>query len=98
VDLRTGDATELEPEGVTLIITNPPMGRRLLRDRSLGALLDAFVAHAGRVLVPGGRLVWLSPLPERTRAAARAARLDAPPGPSVDMGGFEAELQTLKKS
>lgn len=98
VDLRSGDATELQPEGVTLIITNPPMGRRLLRDRTLGALLDAFVAHAARVLVPGGRLVWLSPLPERTRARARTARLDAPAGPLVDMGGFEAELQTLRKT
>jgi SAM-dependent methyltransferase len=98
VDLRVGDATDLQPSGVTLIVTNPPMGRRLLRDRTLAALLDAFIAHAARVLTPGGRLVWLSPLPERTRAAAIAARLEAPPGPMVDMGGFDAELQTLRKA
>jgi hypothetical protein len=97
VDLRVGDATELAPPGVTLIVTNPPMGRRLLRDRTLGALLDAFVAHAARLLAPGGRLVWLSPLPDRTRACGIAARLQALPGLMVDMGGFEAELQTLQK-
>jgi hypothetical protein len=96
-ELRLGDATHLAPEGVTLIVTNPPMGRRLARDRTLGPLLGDFVAHAARVLVAGGRLVWLSPLPELTRRAADAAGLRAPTGPMVDMGGFEAELQTLKK-
>ena len=97
VELRVGDATYLAPEGVTLIVTNPPMGRRLARDRSIGPLLAAFVAHAARVLAPGGRLVWLSPLPELTRRAATEAGLRAPTGPVVDMGGFDAELQTLKK-
>jgi len=97
VDLRAGDATALAPPGVTLIVTNPPMGRRLLRDRTLGALLEAFVAHAAQVLAPGGRLVWLSPLPDRTRASGIAAGLQSSPGPLVDMGGFDAELQTLRK-
>jgi tRNA G10 N-methylase Trm11 len=95
-DLREGDALALHPDAVTLIITNPPMGRRLARDGSIGDLLDQFVLHAARVLVPGGRLVWLSPLPERTRRSARRAGLDARgAGPMVDMGGFEAELQVL---
>ncbi len=96
-ELRLADATRAEPGRVTLIITNPPMGRRLVRDRSLGALLDAFVAHAARVLEPGGRLVWLSPLPERTTQAATRAGLRPAPGRLVDMGGFEADLQTLRK-
>jgi len=97
-ELCLGDATRLVPEGVTLIVTNPPMGRRLARDRTLGPLLTDFVAHAARVLSPGGRLVWLSPLPELTRRAAAAAGLRGPTGPLVDMGGFDAELQTLKKA
>jgi len=96
-DLRVGDATELRPERVSLVITNPPMGRRLLRDRTLGDLLDVFVAHVARVLEPGGRLVWLSPLPDRTRRAAAAGGLRGTPGPLVDMGGFEAELQTFQR-
>jgi hypothetical protein len=96
-ELRTGNATELRPPDVSLILTNPPMGRRLLRDRSLATLLEAFVAHAARVLVPGGRLVWLSPLPSRTRQVAQEAGLRATPGGPVDMGGFEAELQRFHK-
>jgi 23S rRNA G2445 N2-methylase RlmL len=96
-ELRGGDALELHPAGVSLILTNPPMGRRLVRDSSLGSLLDAFVRHSARVLVPGGRLTWLSPLPERTRATARAAGLRASPGTLVDMGGFEAELQRFER-
>lgn len=96
-ELRLGDATHLAPEGVTLIVSNPPMGRRLARDRTLGPLLADFVAHAARVLAPGGRLVWLSPFPELTRRAAAEAGLRGPTGPLVDMGGFDAELQTLKK-
>jgi hypothetical protein len=95
-ELRVGDAARLMPERVSLVLTNPPMGRRLLRDRTLGSLLDAFVSHVARVLVPGGRLVWLSPLPDRTRRAATAAGLRGTPGPLVDMGGFEAELQTFQ--
>ncbi len=98
-ELRAGNATELRPEGVSLILTNPPMGRRLVRDRSLGTLLDAFVAHAARVLVPGGRLIWLSPLPDRTRKVAHEVGLRTTPGGTrVDMGGFEAELQRFQKT
>ena len=97
-ELRLGDATRLTPEGVTLILTNPPMGRRLARDRTLEPLLAAFVAHTARVLEPGGRVVWLSPLPELTRRAAAEARLRAEPGPPVDLGGFDAELQILRKT
>lgn len=97
-ELRTGDATELRPEGVSLVLTNPPMGRRLVRDRSLGLLLETFVTHAARVLVRGGRLVWLSPLPERTRRVAHEVGLRGGPGVLVDMGGFEAELQRFQKT
>jgi hypothetical protein len=73
------------------------MGRRLVRDATLGALLDRFVAHAARVLAPGGRLVWLSPFPGQTRARAEACGLHTPTGPLVDLGGFEAELQVFSK-
>jgi tRNA G10 N-methylase Trm11 len=97
-ELRAGNALELRPHGVSLILTNPPMGRRLVRDRTLGDLLDAFVTHAARVLMPGGRLVWLSPLAERTRSRAISLGLRGTPGPSVDLGGFEAELQSFRRA
>jgi predicted RNA methylase len=92
-ELTLADALQHAPAGVTSIITNPPMGRRVARDGSLRELLGAFVAQAARVLAPGGRLVWLSPLPELTAERARAAGLTVDAVTSVDMGGFSAELQ-----
>ncbi|HEY3666213.1 MAG TPA: methyltransferase, partial [Polyangiaceae bacterium] len=69
--LTQADARSHRLRNVSLIITNPPMGRRVARDGSLGPLLDAFLEHAKSVLAPKGRLVWLSPLPDRTAATAR---------------------------
>lgn len=95
--LVQGDALSLSPADVSVIVTNPPMGRRLARDGSLSRLLRDFVGHAARVLRPGGRLVWLSPLPRVTERAAREAALTATLGPDVDMGGFSAQLQVLAR-
>ncbi len=87
------DALAHSPRGVTLIVTNPPMGRRASRGPDLMDTLDRFVAHASSVLVPGGRLVWISPSPRRTRAAAARAGLTLDWARTVDMGGFEGEMQ-----
>jgi hypothetical protein len=99
VDARLcqADALTFTPSDAapTLIITNPPMGRRVARDGSLAALLERFLEHARRVLSPGGRLVWLSPLPERTVQHARQLGFRVDAGPHVDMGGFTAQLQRL---
>lgn len=91
------NALEFAPADVSLILTNPPMGRRLLRDGSLSGLLTAFVRHAASVLRPSGRLVWLSPLPRETERAARSAGLRVAAGPEVDMGGFSACFQMLTR-
>ncbi len=90
-------ALEFAPAGVSLIVSNPPMGRRVARDGSLAELLGGFVRHAARVLRPGGRLVWLSPLAEHTARAAGAAGLVVEDGPEVDLGGFGARLQICRK-
>ena len=95
--LTQGDARQKRVPGVSLIITNPPMGRRVARDGNLGSLLEAFVQHAANSLRTGGRLVWLSPLPDRTAAAARRAGLKVTRHELVDMGGFSAELQHLER-
>jgi predicted RNA methylase len=97
VELHHQDATTFAPRGVTLILSNPPMGRRVVRSTELGKLLDRFVDHAATVLVPGGRIVWLSPLPERTRARAEANELHVEDARMVDMRGFSAELQVLRR-
>jgi Putative RNA methylase family UPF0020 len=91
-------ALEFAPAGVSLILSNPPMGRRVARDGSLAELLERFVQHAARVLRPGGRVVWLSPLGAVTERVARASGLEVSNGPDVDLGGFSARLQVLLRS
>jgi 23S rRNA G2445 N2-methylase RlmL len=87
------DALVHTPRGVTLVLTNPPMGRRASRIPGLADLLNRFVAHAGSVLVPGGRLTWIAPSPKQARAAAAGAGLALDWARVVDMGGFDAEMQ-----
>jgi 23S rRNA G2445 N2-methylase RlmL len=96
--LEFGDALSLKPEGVTLIVTNPPMGRRSSRSAALPSALTSFVAHAASVLRPNGRLVWMAPWPARARAAGREAGLGLQSARVVDMGGFDVELQHWVKS
>jgi hypothetical protein len=97
-ELALADAAAHRASGVTLILTNPPMGRRVARERDLSKLFEAFLTHAARTLVGGGRLVWLSPLPALTRELGVRVGLRPQVGPPVDMGGFDAELQTLVKN
>lgn len=91
------DALTFAPERVTLILTNPPMGRRVPHASKLRELLDGVVRQAAMHLAPGGRLVWLSPQPGRTAARAREAGLLLDQQRTVEMGGFSAELQRLSK-
>lgn len=89
------DALVHAPPGVTLIITNPPLGRRVRGDAP--ALLEQFAAHAARVLVPGGRLVWITPVPRRTERAARHAGLRRTSTRTVDLGGYPADLERWER-
>jgi len=93
--LVRADARVYRPPGVSLILTNPPMGRRVPMDP---ALLPAFVAHAATLLPPRGRLCWISPQPQETLSAARAHGLAPRLRRTIDMGGFTAELQLLTSS
>jgi predicted RNA methylase len=95
--LELVDARRFARRDVTLIVSNPPMGRRVARDASLRTLLTEVTSHAAKVLAPGGRLVWLSPLAQATAQAARAAGLAVTEGPEVDLGGFSARVQTFMK-
>ena len=78
----------------TLVITNPPMGRRL-RVPDLRGLIGDLFAAASRLLAPGGRLVFPNPL-----------RLDPPPAlglrrdvqQPVDLGGYTCQLEMYRKS
>jgi 23S rRNA G2445 N2-methylase RlmL len=96
--LDRADALAHRPSGVTLVITNPPMGRRASRVPELMGDLDRFVQHVAGLLERGGRLVWLAPWPERTRSVAEAAGLRLEWDRVVDMGGFDAEMQRWIKA
>jgi predicted RNA methylase len=93
--LTRADALGLVPAPLpTLIVTNPPMGRRVRRG-DVAELLEAFVARLPGLLAPEGRLVWASALPGRTRAAATRAGLRWKILGVIDMGGFTADVQEL---
>jgi hypothetical protein len=93
VSLEHGDALGPGPPGATLVITNPPMGRRASRTAGTDAMLDRFVTHAAGALAPGGRFVWIAPWPQRAREAAAQAGLTLDWSRVIDMGGFDAEVQ-----
>jgi hypothetical protein len=95
--LVEASAIEFAPPSPSLILSNPPMGRRVARDGSLTELMDRFLAHAARVLRPGGRLVWLSPLAQRTERVSRQLGLDVTTGPNIDLGGFSAQVQICRR-
>jgi 23S rRNA G2445 N2-methylase RlmL len=93
-DFRDFDKVEeLPPDSLTLIITNPPLGRRV-RIPNLHGLFDGLFAVAARLLKPGGRLVFTNPF-----------RMDSPQ-PSlkllsrrvVDLGGFNCRLEVYQKT
>ena len=94
--LAIADATTYDARGVTLIVTNPPMGRRVQRGTH-GELLERFVDHAAQVLVPGGALVWAAPDARKLHARAERAGLVLDHAFTVDMGGFPAELSVHRK-
>ncbi|MFO0632585.1 MAG: hypothetical protein U0168_07035 [Nannocystaceae bacterium] len=83
----------------TLVLTNPPMGHRVHTGgaQALAELLDAALSNWLRQLVSDrdahGRVVWLSPVPERTAANPRARVLLRR---AVDLNGLAAELQVLQ--
>lgn len=91
------DARRFAPAGLSLVITNPPMGRRLLREGNLHALFDELFVRVGRALSPAGRMVWISPSPRHTAACARRAGLVPSYARDVDMGGFTAQIQAFRK-
>jgi predicted RNA methylase len=94
--LSLADATTQAPAGVTVILSNPPMGKRVLRGRA-HALVEDMVERAASLLPAGGLLCWISPVPGQTRARAAAAGLRLIEASSIDMGGFASEIQVFRR-
>jgi 23S rRNA G2445 N2-methylase RlmL len=98
VRLRRADARVFVPgRPVSLVITNPPMGRRIPSDGKGEKLLASVLARAASVLVPGGRMVWMSPRPAETASRAAEHGLALREHHAVDMGGLAVEMQLFVK-
>lgn len=77
---------------VTLIITNPPLGRRVRVPNLRGLFADLFTVAAD-VLKPGGRLVFANPMRiEPTDPALKLRYREV-----VDLGGFDCRLEMYEK-
>lgn len=89
--LTLADALTHTPPPLGLIITNPPLGRRLRGDAA--SLLEDFAARVPRLLARGGRLAWITPSPERTAAVLRRGGLILGYARDIDLGGYEVRLE-----
>jgi len=83
----------LSPGSVTLIITNPPLGRRI-RIPNLRGLFEDLFAVAAEVLQPGGRLVFINPF----RMESPQPSLQLQSRQAVDLGGFKCQLEVYRKA
>lgn len=98
VHLARSDARAFRvPEPVSLVLTNPPMGRRVARSEPLAALYRTFFDGLASRLAPRARLVWLSPIPEESARFARAVGLELTRSLRLDLGGFWVDLQRYER-
>jgi hypothetical protein len=67
------------------------------RSAELAPMLDRFLENAALRLAPGGRLVWISPFPERSEVVGRRSGLVLAFAEDVDMGGFSARMQAFRR-
>ncbi len=85
--------TKIPPRSLTLIITNPPLGRRV-PIRNLRGLFDDIFAVAAAELAPGGRLVLTNPFHmESPQPSLKLAARQL-----VDMGGFSCRMELYRKA
>ena len=86
------DLEELPARSLTLIISNPPLGRRVpIRD--LRGLFEDLFAIAADMLAPGGRLVFTNPFHMESPEPSLKLRSRQ----TVDLGGFECRLEMYRK-
>ena len=81
------------PQAPTLIITNPPFGRRVVVTEGVRELLEDVLGHAAAQLAPHGRMVFITPRVHATAAVMKRAGLTLVRQLPVDVGGFAAHLE-----
>jgi 23S rRNA G2445 N2-methylase RlmL len=86
-------STGLPPRSLSLIISNPPLGRRV-RIPGLHALFDDLFASAAAMLRPGGRLVFTNPF--RMESPQPSLQLEF--RQVVDLGGFDCQVEVYRKA
>jgi tRNA (guanine6-N2)-methyltransferase len=98
-DLARWDATKLplETASVDRIVSNPPFGKQLSSIDQIGPLYEAASAEWDRVLVPGGRAVFLAMEQEGLRRTLRAHRWIASRQFRVRILGQPAVLSVWQK-
>ena len=92
VRLERADARTFTQRDVTLVVTNPPMGRRVQLGK-LDDLLGAAIENVARNLVRGGRFVWITPRTRETNAMLERTGLKREKDMVIDMRGFAGNLQ-----
>ena len=80
------------PGSISLLITNPPLGKRVPIPNLRGLFEELFTV-ATLALRPGGRMVWINPL--KIKPPASSLRLEFQQ--TVDLGGFRCRLELLRK-
>ena len=82
----------IHPGSLTLVISNPPLGRRIRIPNLRGMLEDLFHAAAD-VLRPGGRLIFTNPL--KMECPEPSLKLQS--RIMADLGGFDCRLEKYVK-
>ncbi len=98
-----GDARSFDPSSpsrgkrVTLVLSNPPMGRRIPARPELDAFLDDVLRNVARALRRDGVFVWMTPRARSTDATLDREGFAIESSTLVDMGGFTAALQRCRR-
>jgi 23S rRNA G2445 N2-methylase RlmL len=87
------NVTRIAPKSLSLIIANPPLGRRVRVD-DLAGLMTRFYRVAAEALRPGGRLVFINPL----KLDSPVPSLELQERHLVDLGGFNCRVEKWAKA
>lgn len=82
----------IQPDSLTLVISNPPLGRRI-RIPNLRGLMEDLLRAAATVLQPGGRLVFTNPM--KLECPVPSLQLES--RIMADLGGFDCRLEKYVK-
>ena len=82
----------IKPASISLVISDPPLGRRV-RVKDLRGLFGDFFAVTSRALVTDGLLICANPL----QMGPNDPYLKLESSQTVDLGGFNCQLEVYRK-